>query len=173
MSLSRKDLEAKLEGFEGKDDVINYIMSENGKSINELRAENETLKSQILDKDEQIKGFGDYDEIKKANEELNNTINGYKEKEANKKYYETLTKVGMDKDFIDESIFNKIPKNENMEEFEKAAKEFLKEKPKYAAEEFEKKDNTFDYNGFKQVDDKEIESMTDEQLQKFLSEQNK
>ena len=50
MSLKRSFLETVLQGVENKDDIINQIMSEHGKSINELKAENETLKGQVLDK---------------------------------------------------------------------------------------------------------------------------
>ena len=91
MALKRSDLESLLQGVENKEDIINKIMAEHGKSINELKAENETLKGQVLDKTNEynalVEKTKDYDSMKQSNEELNNTINSFKAKEENQKYY--------------------------------------------------------------------------------------
>ena len=49
MALSRTELAKKLNGVDNQDEIIDYIMAENGKQINSLRAENEELKTQLLD----------------------------------------------------------------------------------------------------------------------------
>lgn len=138
MSLKRSTLETLLQGVENKDDIINQIMSEHGKSINELKSEVETLKGQILDKtkeyNELVEKTKDYDTMKQSNEDLNNQITAYKSKEENQQYFSVLKELGYNEEFIDESIFNKIEKGENIDTFKTNATKFLQEKPMYKAE---------------------------------------
>lgn len=140
MSFKRSFLETLLQGVENKDDIINQIMSEHGKSVNELKAENETLKGQFLDKTKEYNELAektkDYDTMKQSNEDLNNQITAYKSKEENQQYFSVLKELGYNEEFIDESIFNKIQKGENIDTFKTNATNFLKEKPMYKAEGF-------------------------------------
>ena len=176
MSLNRADLEKKLEGVENKDDIITFVMTEHGKMVNDLKFKVEELKSQILDEKKntddanaKLEGFKDYEDLKAKNEELSNQINAYLEKEKNQKYYETLKKVGFNEEFIDEEIFRKVPKTEKMEDFEKQASEFLKEKPMYAAEDYRDHSNIFEPNGTEGGQNQ----MSDEEMLKALKEMDK
>lgn len=146
MALKRTDLDKLLQGVENKDDIINTIMAEHGKSINELKAENETLKGQILDKTNEynnlVEKTKDYDTMKQSNEDLNNQITALKSKEENQKYYSVLKELGYNEEFIDENIFNKVQKGESIDQFKSNATNFLKEKPMYKAEGFQHRQGT-------------------------------
>ena len=178
MALKRSDLESLLQGVENKDDIINKIMAEHGKSINELKAENETLKAenetlkgQVLDKTNEynalVEKTKDYDSMKQSNEELNKTISSFKAKEENQKYYSVLKELGYNEEFIDETIFNKVQKGENIETFKANATEFLKAKPMYRGESFQKQGGS--YGGFANITD----DMSDAELEAALKEMNK
>lgn len=168
--MKRADLEAKLQGVENKDDIINYVMAEYGKSVNELKAENEALKSKNFDGEKAFNEYKesvkDYDEVKKLNEELQGKLGKYTTEKENQEYYKVLKKVGFDDEFIDETIFNKIPKGED---FEKKAVEFLKEKPKYAADNYETHHGSFEYKAGEQTD---TSNMTDSELYDYLKKLN-
>lgn len=176
MGIKRSDLALKLQGVENAEDIINYIMSEHGKAINELKAENETLKGQVLDKTNEynalVEKTKDYDTMKQSNEELNNTINSYKAKEENQQYFSVLKELGYNEEFIDESIFAKVQKGENIETFKANATEFLKAKPMYRGESFQRQDGTHhggSYGGFANITD----DMSDAELEAALKEMNK
>ena len=174
MAIKRADLEKLLEGVEKKDEIINYVMAENGKSINDANAKYEELRTQ---KDELQKQFddykkqtGDYETIKKSNDELTAKVKGFEAEKANKDYYDKLEKLGFDKDFIDEDIFKKIPKpaDNKMESFEASAKKYLEEHPKYRAEPVVNHGG-FEFKGSTNPDG----TMSDEELLAQLKKANK
>ena len=178
MGIKRSDLALKLQGVENAEDIINYIMSEHGKAINELKAENETLKGQVLDKtkeyDALVEKTKDYDTMKQSNEELNNTINSYKAKEENQQYFSVLKELGYNEEFIDENIFTKIQKGENIETFKTNATEFLKTKPMYKGENFKQHDGTHhsgSYSGNGKIEI--VDGMSDAEVLAALRQNNK
>lgn len=179
MSFKRSFLETLLQGLENKDDIINQIMSEHGKSINELKAENETLKGQVLDKtkeySELLEKTKDYDTMKQSNEELNNQINAYKSEKENQQYFSVLKELGYNEEFIDESIFNKIEKGENIDTFKTNATKFLQDKPMYKAEGVTYRNGTNPSNvqtGGKQIVT-DFTGMSDEEVYAALKENAK
>ena len=174
MALKRADLEKLLEGVEKKDEIINFVMAENGKSINDANARYEELRTQKDDLQKQFDDYkkqtGDYETIKKSNEELTTKVAGFEAEKANKGYYDKLSELGFDKDFIDEDIFKKIPKpaDNKMESFEASAKKYLEEHPKFRAETVVNHQG-FNYNGSINPDT----NMSDEELLKQLRQANK
>lgn len=173
MALKRADLEKLLEGVEKKDEIINYVMAENGKTINDSNARYEELRTQkdALQKefDEYKKSTGDYETIKKSNEELNAKVKGFEAEKANKDYFDKLESLGFDKTFIDEDIFKRIPKpaDNKMESFEASAKKYLEEHPKFRAEQVVVH-NGFDYRGSINPD----AQLSDEELLNQLKKAN-
>lgn len=161
MALSRTFLEQLFKGkeVEGIQDIINSIMSENGKSINELKAKNEELTSQLHDQvqkyNELSESTKDYEALKTDKENLVKELSGIKEKESNQAYLNVLKEAGMNEEFISQDIFAKIPKTEKLEDYKAAVTKFLEEKPIYKAEGYTpkkgmipgKSDTPFDPNG--------------------------
>ena len=174
MALKRADLEKLLEGVEKKDEIINYVMAENGKTINDSNAKYEELRTQkdALQKefDDYKKATGDYETIKKSNEELKAKVTGFEAEKANKDYFDKLEKLGFDKTFIDEDIFKRIPKpaDNKMESFEASAKKYLEEHPKFRAEPIVNHGG-FDFRGSTNPDGE----MSDEELLAQLKQANK
>ena len=81
-------------------------------------------------------------------------------------------RVYSDEEFIDESIFAKVQKGENIETFKANATEFLKAKPMYRGESFQRQDGTHhggSYGGFANITD----DMSDAELEAALKEMNK
>ena len=175
MAIKRSELEKLLEGVEKKDDIINYVMAENGNSINAANAKYEELKTKYDDLNAQYedhkKATGDYETIKKSKEDLQKEIDGYKAKEANKAYFDKLNSLGFDSTFVDEDIFKRIPKVENdgdLKKWEENAKKFLAEHPKFRNEIVEQKDG-FQFKGGIDPDNPQ----NDEELLKQLRDAHK
>lgn len=175
MAIKRADLEKLLEGVEKKDEIINYVMAENGKSINDANAKYEELRTQKdeLQKqfDEDKKSTGDYETIKKSKEELQKEIDGYKAKEAEKAYFDKMNALGFDSTFVDEDIFKRIPKVENdgdLKKWEENAKKFLADNPKFKNEAVVHKGG-FNFQGSNDPD----HPQNDEELLKQLKEAHK
>lgn len=172
MGISRKELEAKLVNVENKDEIINYIMSENGKSIEELKAKNYELEEKFdnLTKEhkEYVDNHSNYDDLIKQNEELNGKVTAYEEAKKEQSYYDVLKELNFDNDFINKDIFNRIDKGENIEAFKNNAQAYLKEHPKFSNEETIQINHTFDYNNL----EKDLDKMSDEELLKELEKQN-
>lgn len=175
MAIKRSELEKLLEGVEKKDDIINYVMAENGNSINAANAKYEELKTKYDDLNAQFedhkKATGDYETIKKSKEDLQKEIDGYKAKEANKAYFDKLNSLGFDSTFVDEDIFKRIPKVENdgdLKKWEENAKKFLAEHPKFRNEIVEPKDG-FQFKGGIDPDNPQ----NDEELLKQLRDAHK
>jgi coenzyme F420-reducing hydrogenase alpha subunit len=174
MALKRSDLEKLLQGVENKDDIINQIMSLHGNTINALKAENEELKTQVLDKtkeyNELVEKTKDYDAVKQQNEELTSEINGYKASKENEQYFAILKELGYNEEFIDESIFAKIEKGKDPEEFKTNATKFIKEKPMYRAEPVTPQAGTNPSGGYKGGNIEITEGMSDEEILAVLQE---
>lgn len=175
MAIKRSELEKLLEGVEKKDDIINYVMAENGNSINAANAKYEELKTKYDDLNAQFedhkKATGDYETIKKSKEDLKKEIDGYKAKEANKAYFDKLNSLGFDSTFVDEDIFKRIPKVENdgdLKKWEENAKKFLADHPKFRNETVEHKDG-FQFKGGNDPDNPQ----NDEELLKQLRDAHK
>lgn len=175
MAIKRSELEKLLEGVEKKDDIINYVMAENGNSINAANAKYEELKTKYDDLNAKFedhkKATGDYETIKKSKEDLQKEIDGYKAKEANKAYFDKLNSLGFDSTFVDEDIFKRIPKVENdgdLKKWEENAKKFLAEHPKFRNEIVEHKDG-FQFKGGTDPDNPQ----NDEELLKQLRDAHK
>ena len=175
MAIKRSELEKLLEGVEKKDDIINYVMSENGNSINAGNARYEELKTKYDELNSQFEDYkkttGDYETIKKSKDDLQKELDGYKAKEADKAYFDKLNALGFDATFVDEDIFKRIPKVENdgdLKKFEESAKKFLAEHPKFRNETVVNQGG-FNYQGGNNPDTPQ----SDEELLKQLRESNK
>lgn len=175
MAIKRSELEKKLEGVENKEDIINYVMAENGNSINAANAKYEELKTQYDELNAQFedhkKATGDYETIKKSRDDLQKEIDGYKAKEANKAYFDKLNSLGFDSTFVDEDIFKRIPKVENdgdLKKWEENAKKFLAEHPKFKNEPVVNQSG-FSFKGSNDPDN----PMSDEEMLKQLRDSNK
>ena len=175
MAIKRSELEKLLEGVEKKDDIINYVMAENGNSINAANAKYEELKTKYDELNAQFedhkKATGDYETIKKSKDDLQKEIDGYKAKEANKVYFDKLNSLGFDSTFVDEDIFKRIPKVENdgdLKKWEENAKKFLAEHPKFRNEAVVEKGG-FQFKGSTDPDNPQ----SDEELLKQLRDSHK
>ena len=175
MAIKRSELEKKLEGVENKEDIINYVMAENGNSINAANAKYEELKTKYDELNAQFedhkKATGDYETIKKSRDDLQKEIDGYKAKEADKAYFDKLNALGFDSTFVDEDIFKRIPKVENdgdLKKWEENAKKFLADNPKFKNEAVVHQGG-FNFQGSNDPD----HPQNDEELLKQLKEAHK
>lgn len=149
MSISRQELAKMLVGVENSEDIINYVMAENGKQINALRAENEDLKTKLsdssklfADKESEFAtfkdGVKDFETIKKENEDLKNQIKSYVKKENDGKYLSELAKAGVDSKY-QEFVYSKVVPNENesLEDYNKRAVDYLNENTQFKSETYQ------------------------------------
>ena len=175
MAIKRSELEKKLEGVENKEDIINYVMAENGNSINAANAKYEELKTQYDELNAQFedhkKATGDYETIKKSRDDLQKEVDGFKAKEADKAYFDKMNALGFDSTFVDEDIFKRIPKVENdgdLKKWEENAKKFLADNPKFKNEAVVHQGG-FNFQGSNDPD----HPQSDEELLKQLKEDHK
>lgn len=150
MPISRTELAKMLTGVENAEEIINYVMAENGKQINSLRAENEDLKTKLLDagkaQAEKEKEFAaykdsvkDFETFKKENEELKSQVKGYETKEKEKAYFDELTNIGVDEKFK-KFVFSEVKPNENesVEDYNKRVNEYMEKNVQFKSENFAK-----------------------------------
>ena len=98
--MKRSDLRTKFQeaGLEADkiDELLNYVMDQNGKDINvarnqadeeftKMKAENEALKTKTTELTTKVDGYKDYDELKKFKELLDAGVITQEEFEAKKK----------------------------------------------------------------------------------------
>lgn len=182
MALNRSELQKLLTGVDNADDIINKIMSDYGKEVNALKAENQELNTKVLDltKDVQAKekefndykeSVKDYESVKNQNQEYANEINNYKKAEINKTYMEELGKNGVDEKFK-KFVFSELAPNENekAEDYAKRVNEYVEKNPQYKAENYKKFDSSYKQGGGGTPD---FEKMSAEEYIKYMNEQSK
>ena len=172
MALSRTELAKKLNGVDNQDEIIDYIMAENGKQINSLRAENEELKTQLLDaKNATTKvnneftaykeSVKDFDTFKQENEKLKAQIKTYDDAKKNEAYFQELSKVGVDDKFKN-FVFSEVKPNENekVEDYNARVNKYLEENTQFKSENYGKINSQLNFKDGKSVD---FTKMTDEE----------
>lgn len=150
MAISRTELAKLLNGVDNQEDIINYVMAENGKQINALRAENEELKSKISletkkvnDKEKEFNDFKesvkDFETIKKQNEELNSKIKEFEKLESDKKFIDELDNAGVDEKYK-EFVFSKLTptENETIENYKTRVNDYLEKNNQFKTENYQK-----------------------------------
>lgn len=182
MALSRTELSKLLSGVDNQEDIINYVMAENGKQVNQLRAENENLKTQLSDANDKLAAkdkeyvalkdsVKDFDNFKQENENLKAQVKSFEDSKKNEAYMSELAKAGVD-DKFKKFIFSEIKPNENekAEEYKARVAEYLEQNQQFKSENYGKIDTQFDFKNGKEVD---FSKMTDEQYLRYRAEQRK
>lgn len=182
MALSRTELAKKLNGVDNQDEIIDYIMAENGKQINSLRAENEELKTQLLDaKNATTKvnneftaykeSVKDFDTFKQENEKLKAQIKTYDDAKKNEAYLQELSKVGVDDKFKN-FVFSEVKPNgnEKVEDYNARVNKYLEENTQFKSENYGKINSQLNFKDGKSVD---FTKMTDEEYIRYRNEQKK
>ena len=182
MALSRTELAKLLNGVDNQEDIINYVMAENGKQINQLRAENEELKTQLQDakttataKEKEYAAYKesvkDFDTFKQENEKLKAQIKTYDDAKKNEAYLHELSKVGVDDKFKN-FVFSEVKPNENekVEDYNARVNKYLEENTQFKSENYGKINSQLNFKDGKSVD---FTKMTDEEYIRYRNEQKK
>ena len=143
-----------LEGKELGQFIPKFRFDEISTANKELKAEAIAKATEHTTELEALKSeFGDYEEIKKTNDQLK--VDGYKNK---------LKEYGIDEGFVDYAL-GKI----DVADFEVNAKKFVEENPKFTAETFKKINSSLDLGGGNKV---EVDKLSDHEYVEYRKTHN-
>lgn len=168
--MKREELLKKLEGLENVNQVVDYIMAENGKDINKYRSEVEVLKTEkedlVKNHNTETEKYKDYETLKTKNLEYETELKAFKTKAQKEPFLKALSNAKIDDDFTD-VVLKKLEFNDDskIEEFQKKLETFVKENPKYTTEKVETRNTNSNYfgNGKTNYSYDELTKMTDEE----------
>ena len=179
MGLSRVELSKRLNGVENAEEIIDYVMSEHGKALNNAKAENEETRAKLLEanknlevKENELKEANskitNFEKLQNENNELKTKVQNFESEKKNAEYLEALNGVN---EKFKKFVFaeNKPNENESVEDYKKRINTWLNDNQEFKVENFKKKSSAFNISDGDNVD---FDNMSDKEYAEYYEKLN-
>ena len=179
MGLSRVELSKRLNGVENAEEIIDYVMSEHGKALNNAKAENEETRAKLLEANKSLEAkenelkeanskITNFEKLQNENNELKTKVQNFESEKKNAEYLEALNGVN---EKFKKFVFteNKPNENESVEDYKKRINTWLNDNKEFKVETFKKIDSAFKIGDGDNVD---FDSMSDKEYAEYYEKLN-